>query len=319
VELGRLRVARPRPGPLVGIALGYLVAVSGLMIWRGISVSPDYLLLLMVPIALVSGRFLRFVGDWVPFIALFLAYEAMRGLASKTGFAPHVGDLAGAERWLFGGHSPSAVLQSAIHGSAVGGAVDYAATVVYFGHFAVPLTVGMVIWLVDRTQFLRYTTALLGMSCVAFVVFLLLPTAPPWYANDHGVISGVAKIISDTLPSAVSPYYTSLNPNPVAAMPSLHMAFPVLSLFALVGVWPRRGWLFAIWCVAVFFSIVYLGEHYAVDALAGIVLAGLSWTVMMRVLVPRVGLLQRGAASARGRAGAASVGDLDATPETAVA
>lgn len=303
MELGRLRVARPRPGPLVGIALGYLAAVSGVMIWRGISVSPDYLLLLMVPVALVSGRFLGFLRDWVPFIALFLAYEAMRGLASKTGFAPHVGDLASAERWLFGGHVPSAVLQSAIHSHAV----DYFATVIYFCHFAVPLTVGMLIWLVDRTQFLRYTTALLGMACVAFVVFLLVPTAPPWYANDHGVITGVHKIISTTLPSAVSPYYSSLNPNPVAAMPSLHMAFPVLSLLALVGVWPRRGWLFALWCVAVFFSIVYLGEHYAVDALAGIVLAVLSWAVMMRLVVPRVGALQRSAVvAAPGSVGGAS-------------
>ena len=288
-----MRGVRVRPGPLVGIALAYLGAVSGLMIWRGISVSPDYLLLLMVPVALLSGRFLRFVGDWVPFIALFLAYEAMRGLASKTGIAPHVGDLASAEKWVFGGHVPSAVLQSTLHGSAAGGALDYLATVVYFGHFAVPLTVGLVIWLVDRTQFLRYTTALLGMACVAFVVFLLVPTAPPWYANDHGVITGVHKILHDTLPSAVSPYYQSLNPNPVAAMPSLHMAFPVLSLFALLGVWPRRAWGFAVWCVAVFFSIVYLGEHYAVDALAGAVLAALSWAVMVRVVVPRVSALQR--------------------------
>jgi membrane-associated phospholipid phosphatase len=305
VELGRLRgVARTRvrPGPLVGIALAYLVAVTGLMIWRGISVSPDYLLLLMVPIALASGRLVGFLRDWVPFIALFLAYEAMRGLAAKTGFAPHVGDLASAEQWLFGGHVPSAVLQSTVHGSAVGGAADYFATVVYFCHFAVPLTVGMVIWLVDRTQFLRYTTALLGMSCVAFVVFLLVPTAPPWYAAQAGVIHDVHKIITDTLPSAVSPYYVSLNPNPVAAMPSLHMAFPVLSLFALVGVWPRRGWAFALWCVAVFFSIVYLGEHYAVDALAGIVLASLSWAVMMRVVVPRIGAFQR--AQQRGSSGA---------------
>ena len=295
MELGRLRGVR-RPGPLVGIAFGYLVVVSGLMIWRGISVSPDYLLLLMVPVALLSGRLVRFLADWVPFIALFLAYEAMRGLASKTGFAPHVGDLAGAEQWLFGGRLPTAVLQSTLHRSWAGGALDYFATVVYFCHFVVPLTVGLVLWLVNRTAYLRYVTALLGMACVAFVVFLLLPSAPPWYAADHGVITGVQKIISSTLPSALSPYYEELNANPVAAMPSLHMAFPVLSLMALVSVWPRRGWLFAVWCVAVFFSIVYLGEHYAVDALAGIVLAVLSWVFLMRVVVPRVGVLRGGAA-----------------------
>jgi membrane-associated phospholipid phosphatase len=308
VELGRLRGVR-RPGPLVGIAFGYLAVVSGLMIWRGISVSPDYLLLLMVPVALLSGRVVRFLGDWVPFIALFLAYEAMRGLASKTGFAPHVGDLAGAEQWLFGGRLPTAVLQSTLHFRWFGGALDYFATVVYFCHFVVPLTVGLVLWLVNRTAYLRYVTALLGMACVAFVVFLLLPSAPPWYAADHGVVSGVQKIISSTLPSAVSPYYQGLNSNPVAAMPSLHMAFPVLSLLALVSVWPRRGWWFAVWCVAVFFSIVYLGEHYAVDALAGIVLAVLSWVVLMRVVVPRVALL-------RGPVAPAAVGaEVPAVPE----
>lgn len=301
MELGRLRGVH-RPGPLVGIALGYLGVVSGLMIWRGISVSPDYLLLLMVPVALLSGRVLRFLADWVPFIALFLAYEAMRGLATRTGFTPHVGDLAGAEMWLFGGHLPTAVLQSTLHRSAVGGALDYFATVVYFCHFVVPLTVGLVLWLVSRTAYLRYVTALLGMSFFAFVVFLLMPSGPPWYAQDHGAVTGVTKIISSTLPSALSPYYQSLNANPLAAMPSLHMAFPVLSLLALVSVWPRRGWLFALWCVAVMFSIVYLGEHYVIDALAGTLLAVLSWVVLMRVVVPRVPAL-RGA-----RRGAQSVG-----------
>lgn len=297
MELGRLGGLR-RPGPLVGLALGYLLVVSGLMIWRGISVSPDYLLALMVPVAMLSGRVLRFLADWVPFIALFLGYEAMRGLAAKTGFAPHVGDIAGAEQWLFGGHLPTAVLQSTVHRSAVGGAVDYFATVVYFCHFLVPIAVGMVLWLVSRTAYLRYVVALLGMSFFAFIVFLLLPAAPPWYAADHGVVHGVTKIISSTLPSAVSPYYQTLNSNPVAAMPSLHMAYPVLSLLALLSVWPRRGWVFAVWCVAVMFSIVYLGEHYVVDALAGIVLAVLSWVLLMRVVVPRVAVLRGGAAVA---------------------
>ena len=47
-----------RPGPLVVVSLAYLLLVSGLMIWRGISVSPDYLLLILVPVAVLSG------GSW---------------------------------------------------------------------------------------------------------------------------------------------------------------------------------------------------------------------------------------------------------------
>jgi membrane-associated phospholipid phosphatase len=152
--------------------------------------------------------------------------------------------------------------------------------------------VGMVLWLVDRTQFVRFTTALLGMALVAFVIFLLVPTAPPWYAAQHGVLSGVQKIIGTTLPSAVSPYYTSLNPNPVAAFPSLHAAFPFLGFLALRPVYPRASWLAFAWCVAVWFSVVFLGEHYVVDVIGGVVLAVLSWLVLMRVAVPRVRVLQ---------------------------
>lgn len=291
---GRLSGVR-RPGPLVLVALIYLVAGSGVMIWRGVSVSPDYLLLLMVPVALLSGRFFRFVGDWVPFVAIFFAWEAMRGIAPRTGIPPHVGDLADFESWLFAGHIPSAVLQSWFHRGGATVVLDFAATVVYFGHFAVPLIVGMVLWLRDRTQFLRFTTALLGMALAAFVVFLLLPTAPPWYAEDGGAVSGVTRIISTTLPSAVSPYYSSLNPNPVAALPSLHAAFPFLAFLALRRVYPRAAWVMFGWCIAVWFSVVYLGEHYVVDVAAGVATAAAAWWLLMHVAVPRVRALQSGA------------------------
>jgi len=173
-----------------------------------------------------------------------------------------------------------------------GRVLAYAATVVYFCHFLFPLAVGMVLWLVDRVQFVRFTTALMGMALVAFVIFLLVPTAPPWYAQDHGVISGLQKILHTTLPSAVSPYYNSLNPNPVAAFPSLHAAFPFLGFLALLRIYPRGAWLAFAWCIAVWFSVVFLGEHYVIDVMGGVALAALSWWVMMRVAVPRVRVLQ---------------------------
>jgi membrane-associated phospholipid phosphatase len=292
----RFRAVR-RPGPLAAIAVAYLSLASGIMIWRGISVSPDYLVLMMVPVALVSGRFLRFVGDWVPFVAIFMGWEAMRGIAPKTGFAPHVADLANAETWLFGGHLPTAVLQDWLHRGGATELIDDAATIAYFGHFAFPLIVGMLLWIVDRTQFLRFTTALLAMAFAAFVVFLLVPTAPPWYAQDHGAVSGFTRILGTTLPSAVSPYYNSLNANQVAAFPSLHAAFPFLGYLALRPVFPRGAWIALMWCVAVWFSVVYLGEHYVIDVVAGVAFAMVSWIVLMRVAVPRVAML-RGAQTA---------------------
>src|SRR6202451_1099499 len=95
-----------RPGPLVAVSLAYLLLVSGVMIWRGISVSPDYLLLILVPVALLSGGFLRFLRDWVPFIALFLGYEAVRGISPKSGIPVHYGFVIRVDKALFGGRDP---------------------------------------------------------------------------------------------------------------------------------------------------------------------------------------------------------------------
>jgi membrane-associated phospholipid phosphatase len=281
-----LRYSR-RPGPLVVVSLAYLLLVSAMMIWRGISVSPDYLLLILVPVALLSGRFLRFLRDWVPFIALFLGYEAVRGIAPRSGIPVHYGYVIRVDRALFGGTDPSQWLQAQL-GSVRWLAV--ACTVVYFCHFVIPVAVGMVLWLVDRVQFLRFTVALLGMSFAAFVVFLLVPVAPPWLANHHHLLPGVHSLIA--LPSAVSPYYQWLNPDAAAAFPSLHAAFPLLAALAL---WPvtRSGAVLAFtWSAAVWFSVVYLGQHYVADVLGGIAFAVGTWLVMTQVLVPAVPSLQ---------------------------
>ncbi len=277
-----------RPGPLVVVSFAYLLLVSGLMIWRGISVSPDYLLLIVVPVAVLSGRFLGFLRDWVPFVALFLGYEAVRGIAPKAGFPRHYGFVIRLDKVMFGGVVPSQWLQAHL-GSLRWLAI--ACTVVYFCHFVIPIAVGMVLWLIDRVQFLRYTVALLLMSFAGFVVFLVLPVAPPWLAAQHHLLPGVHSLIA--LPSAVSPYYNRLDPDVAAAFPSLHSAYPLLAALAL---WPvtRRGAVAAFaWSGAVWFSVVYLGQHYVTDVIAGIVFAVGTWLVMTKILVPWVPSLRR--------------------------
>jgi membrane-associated phospholipid phosphatase len=286
-----------RPGPLVAVSLAYLVLVSGVMIWRGISVSPDYLLLILVPVALLSGRFLRFLRDWVPFIALFLGYEALRDLVPKSHIAVHYELPIRGDEFMFGGADPSEWLQAHL-GSLRWLAI--ACTVVYFCHFIVPVAVGMVLWLVDRVQFLRFVVALLAMCFAAFVVFLLFPVAPPWLAGQQGLLPGVHSLIS--LPSAVSPYYNMLNPDPTAAFPSLHAAFPLLSALAL---WPvtRRGAALALaWSAVVWFSVVYLGQHYVTDVIGGIAFAVGTWVIVTRFAAPLVPALRRqfGALAAAG-------------------
>lgn len=72
-------------------------------------------------------------------------------------------------------------------------------------------------------------------------------------------------------PEQVYTFFT--DPNPIAAMPSLHQAFTLLMALVL---WRERRWLGVLgglYALAMGASLVYLGEHYLVDVLAGAALA----------------------------------------------
>ena len=260
---------RRRPRLLLVGSVVYLVLIFGVMLWRGISIEPEWTLLALLVVAIALGRGRTFIQDWAPFLLLFFAYEAMRGFAAKTGFAPH--DFSGLERALFGGAIPTLVLQRAFYHPGVVGIQDIVAMIFYFMHFVLPIVVGFIFWLNSREHYRRYIAALLLLSFLAFVTYLFWPSAPPWYQ-----LHDVVKINDQTVKSLwgytlVSPIYHSFNPNPFAAFPSLHAAYPAL---ATVYAWSRYravGIGLLLWTAGVVVSIVYLGEHYVVDVLAGFV------------------------------------------------
>jgi membrane-associated phospholipid phosphatase len=273
-EAKRVQPRRPRI-ILVGSVI-YLALIFGVMLWRGISIEPEWVVLALLVIAVALGRGRSFIVDWAPFLLLFFAYEAMRGFASKTGFAPH--DLSGLERAVFAGTLPTVTLQNAFYRSDTISPQDLIAMFFYFMHFPLPIVVGFVFWVRSRDHYRRFIAALLLMAMLSFITYLFWPSAPPWYqfrANTGAGEEVVHKILNETVDKLwgpnywVSPLYSHLNPNQFAAFPSLHAAFPAL---AALYAWRRYRWLSIAligWTLAVALSIVYLGEHYVVDAVDG--------------------------------------------------
>src|ERR1700687_388090 len=275
---------------LVGSVL-YLALIFGVMLWKGISIEPEWVVLALLVIAIALGRGRTFIADWGPFLILFFAYEAMRGFASKTGFAPH--DLSGLERWVFGGTLPTLTLQHACYRPEVISVQDVVAMFFYFMHFPLPIVVGFVFWVRSREHYRRFVAALLFMALLSFVTYLFWPSAPPWwqYMKDDQV----HKILNETVDKIwgknyiVSPLYSHLNQNQFAAFPSLHAAFPAL---AAVYAWSRYRWVsvaLIFWTAGVGVSIVYLGEHYVVD-----ILDGLLYVAVATFIVEMVGRWRAG-------------------------
>ncbi len=279
---------RHRSRLLIAGVVPYTLLVGLLSLRAGIVATPDILLVALVPLAVVSGQFLAWIRDWVPFVGLILGWEAMRGVAyrlSPTGV--HRGSLP-LEQWLFRGWLPEVHLQQLAGHLGWAHWADALAATVDLLHFPAVIALALVIWLHGREAFLRYSIALFATAFAAFAIFVAAPTAPPWYAVEHGWLGGLRHVMAEVLPVHWSPYYRSLDPNPVAAAPSLHSAMPWVAYLALRAIrsplrWPMLGW-----CLAVWVSVVYLGEHYVFDVVDGVALASLCW-------VSTAGLLDRSA------------------------
>jgi len=118
------------------------------------------------------------------------------------------------------------------------------------------------------------------LSVAGLVTYVFFPAAPPWYAAREGVIEPVIRASSrgwlwlhinhaGNLLSA-----GQLAANPVAAMPSLHTAFATLiALFVIGRLRSAWRWLIVLYPVAMGLALVYLGEHYVVDLVAGVLYA----------------------------------------------
>ena len=103
-----------------------------------------------------------------------------------------------------------------------------------------------------------------------------------------GALPGVHDLVSRSLPSTVSPYFRHLDADPVAAFPSLHAAYPTLGALALWKMNRRTAYFTVPWCLIVWFSVIFLGEHYAIDVLGGIAVAVGTWLAMTHLVFPHV-------------------------------
>ena len=277
---------------LLGAITAYAVLLSVLMIWRGIAVTPDLIVVGFGLAALILGRGKLFLRDWIPFVALFFAYELMRGYADKFGLPIHVTDIISLERIVGLGSLPTTILQGLHSGPASN--PDNLATIseaFYFLHFPLPLAIGFLLWIHQRRIYYDYVGALIVLSMAAFVTYLLLPVAPPWWADKYGYVTGVLHLRDTGFNGLVQLFgfgdyfysYSvySISSNDVAAFPSLHAAYPFLAFLFARRAFGRGGWLMLAYTACIWFAIVYLGEHWVVDIIGGVVYAFAAYFAVM--------------------------------------
>ena len=272
----------------------YIAALVTLVLTRGVHISSDrYFLILLVP-AIALGLTRQYLRDWVPFIALMIAYEFARGgaewlNADILGRGPFYLPMIDIDRALFLGSLPPEFVQSWFWTGHVR-VFDWVIGSFNKVHFFVPPTLLFLIWLDRRPHFVRCATAIVITSFIGAAIFLLFPAAPPWLASQHGLIHVVPinslQDASNGLPKGSSFIASQIPRNPVAAVPSLHSAYALLTVM-IAWTWRRRvGYAFLVYPIVMWFSIIYLGDHYVADIIAGVAVALIGWKIAGRLTRP---------------------------------
>ncbi len=210
----------------------------------------------------VWARWRREILASFAFTAAGLFATAVRDYANRTSI-PHQRDsVVSLDRVIGFGTTPTERLQGWLY-SGHPGVLDGFCLALHIAWFILPalLTAYVVFRRWDLVR--SYAVARTGILYVSLIAFFLLPTEPPWMALD------VHRVLAIGRDAPVNADW-----NTVAAFPSLHVAVPAVQAFWLRNNgMPRAALAFAAFTILTIFMAVYTGEHYVVDAIAGIALA----------------------------------------------
>jgi PAP2 superfamily len=178
------------------------------------------------------------------------------------------------DRVLGGGELPNVRMQKALAGLGRRNAVDRALSWVHWSWFLEPH--GALTWILARhpehfARSARQMSAVFDLGCA---VYMAVPTAPPWWASEEGHTDAEVRRIMVEVGEkewgrAWPVLYDTLGGNPWAAMPSLHFATSLMAALLLAETGTVEGIAGWAYVGALGFALVYLGEHYVVDLLAG--------------------------------------------------
>lgn len=190
---------------------------------------------------------------WSLSFVCLAAYAQLRGVADDGGTPVHG---AGLEETLFGS-LPTLWLQQHVY-TISPHLIEWSAVIVHASWFFVPPLMAILVS-VRRPQsvgsFFRWW---ISLEALALVSFFLFPLRPPWMTDP-----AVTRIIALHWGSVVRE-----DTNALAAMPSLHVAFPLLlSAWFFKENWKLPAVLMFSYSAVIGFEVVLSGEHYVVDVI----------------------------------------------------
>ncbi len=179
------------------------------------------------------------------------------------------------DRWIGRGTLPNTRLQRVLSRPGRVTVVDRVLAWTHWIWFLEPYLTLLLILARHTDRFPRSARQMAAVFDFGCAVYFALPTAPPWWAAENGYTGDdevrriMIEIGEETWGPAWPRMYGTLGSNPWAAMPSLHFATSLMAAILLAEAGKAEGVVGAVYAGTLGFSLVYLGEHYVTDLLAG--------------------------------------------------
>ncbi len=219
---------------------------------------------------------LRVTRDWMGLFTFILLYSISRSVADTLGMPIQEHSVIAIDDVLGFGESWVHRTQRWIDWDAAPAWWEVSFPLSYATHFLASLGALIVLYATNRPRWKAFMTRWVTLSGVGLAGYIVLPTVPPWLASENGTVAtvhegnprGWSYLEGEAVANLFEFGRDSINP--IAAMPSLHAAYPML-LLLFFG--PARGvlgrFLLAAYCLHMGFAIVISGQHWVIDVFAG--------------------------------------------------
>ena len=225
----------------------------------------------ILPLIGLITRSKEFLKSSTLIVAVLLTYEALQGVTGFLVKSGNVVSLAGVDQSIVGSD-----FTLEIQRAFASPAMTLVTTCFYGLHvFLIMIALGL-FWFKDKEVYRGYTYSLVVTSYSALLTFIALPTAPPWLAGSAQNLLGVGYSQLPSLFQQIANALLSGESDVVAAFPSLHAAYVTLFSIFMFKLGRKYGMASLPIAGGVYFSIIYLGQHYLVDLVGGIAYAGLA-------------------------------------------
>ncbi len=130
----------------------------------------------------------------------------------------------------------------------------------------------------NRSYYFVRNMLFVGMA-IGLIGYGVFPTAPPRFFPEWGFIDSINQVTGVSGNNTIAKFFF----NPYAAVPSMHVACAVMLGWTLVRLVRNRAakvfW--ALWPLFITFMTVITGNHFLIDAVLGLLVAGISLVVAL--------------------------------------